>query len=53
MEQGGDDGRGKRKMLSKQLSRRGKGRGTNSSTAAPPAYDKDAHQQYVEAEERL
>jgi hypothetical protein len=53
MEQGGDDGRGKMKVLSNQLSRRGRGRGTSSSTIAPPAHDKDAHQQYVEAEERL
>jgi hypothetical protein len=49
-----DDGcREKRKMLTKQLYRRGRGRGTSSTIAAPPAYDRDAHQQYIENEERL
>jgi hypothetical protein len=50
MEHGDDGGRRKRKMLTKQLSRRGRGRGTSSSAAAPPAYDRDVHQQYIENE---
>jgi hypothetical protein len=53
MEQGGDDGRGKRKLLTKQLSHRGRGRGAGSSGAAPRAsVDRATHEQYIAEEER-
>jgi hypothetical protein len=53
MEQGGDDGRDKRKLMTKQLARRGRGRGARSSGAAPQAsVDRVAHEQYVAVEER-
>jgi hypothetical protein len=53
MEQGGDDGRGKRKLMTKQLARHGRGRGVGSSGAAPRAsVDRAAHEQYVAKEER-
>jgi hypothetical protein len=53
MEQGGDDGRGKRKLMTKQLARRGRGRGVGSSGAAPRAsVNRAAHEQYVAEEER-
>jgi hypothetical protein len=53
MEQGGDDGRGKRKLMTKQLAHRGRGRGARSSGAAPRAsVDRAAHEQYVTEEER-
>jgi hypothetical protein len=53
MEQGGDDGRGKRKLLTKQFSRQGRGRGAGSSGAAPRAsVDRVAHEQYIAEEER-
>jgi hypothetical protein len=53
MEQGGDDGRGKRKLMMKQLDRQGRGRGAGSSGAAPRAsVDRVAHEQYVAEEER-
>jgi hypothetical protein len=52
MEQGGDDGRGKRKLMTKQLARRGRGRGAGSNGAAPRALvDRAAHEQYVAEEE--
>jgi hypothetical protein len=53
MEHGGDDGRGKRKMMTKQLSRRGRWRGAGSSGAAPRAsIDRVAHEQYIAEVER-
>jgi hypothetical protein len=53
MEQGGDDGRGKRKLMMKQFARRGRGRGAGSSGAAPRvSVDRAAHEQYVIEEER-
>jgi hypothetical protein len=53
MEQGGDDGRGKRKLMTKQLSCQGRGRGASSSGAAPRAsVDRAAHEQYIVEEER-
>jgi hypothetical protein len=53
MEQGGDDGRGKRKLMTKQLSCRGRGRGAGSSGAAPQAsVNRAAHEQYIAEEER-
>jgi hypothetical protein len=53
MEHGGDDGRGKRKLMMKQLARQGRGRGASSSGAAPRAFvDRAAHEQYVAEEER-
>jgi hypothetical protein len=54
MEHGDDGGRGKRKMLSKQQARRGRGRASSSSGAAPRAsFDRAAREQYIEDEERL
>jgi hypothetical protein len=53
MEQGGDDGRVKRKLMTKQLFCQGRGRGAGSSGAAPRAsVDKAAHEQYIAKEER-
>ena len=47
----GDDARGKRKVLTKQLARRGRGRTTGGSGAAPRATDRATHDQYVAEEE--
>jgi hypothetical protein len=53
MEQGGNDKRGKRKLMTKQLAHRGRGRGAGSSGATPRAsVDRAAHEQYVAEEER-
>jgi hypothetical protein len=53
MEQGGDDGRGKRKLMTNQLAYRGRERGAGSSGAASRAsIDRAAYEQYVAKEER-
>jgi hypothetical protein len=51
MDREGDDARGKRKVLAKQLARRGRGRTARGSGAAPRATDRAAHDQYVVEEE--
>jgi len=51
MDRGGDDARGKGKVLAKQLAHRGRGRTGGGSGAAPRATNRAAHDQYVAEEE--
>jgi len=51
MDQGGDDGRGKRKTLTKQLARRCSGRTSGGSGASSRATNRATHDQDVDAEE--